>query len=458
MSDENKNVEDENKSEEKKKKPSALMFETLEDYLIRAEEIFNVMQDEATKKEITVINPLFLKILGNYLREARIAMVEKTKPTVMYNFCIPPEIIYAMDCQPICQEAGSVALSITEREQIKYIDAAEEAGISPEQCNAQKIWIGAIMKNEVPEPDCLLFGSQPCDSTNILYQVIEKFYNLPTYILDVPYWSYEEDNPFYDERVIPYFTEQVKGIFPWLEKVTGKKFDYDRLVQTIELSNKARELALELNELMKAKPSPCPSMMTFTEYLVLTTSSGTPQCIEYLQWMRDLAARMVKEGKGATEIMYNREEEIRLVWVYIPIFWDILLYDWMERRYGAVCVTDLMGYNYTQPVNTSSEDKIYEGLARNILDIPMGRQSRGMAEYYLDYLIMVVKEYKADGAIFGGHIACKHSWAIAQLLKEELKKNTGVPMLTFEVDTMDPRVVKKSLIKKKLKTFLESLK
>ncbi|MHA1270291.1 MAG: 2-hydroxyacyl-CoA dehydratase subunit D [Candidatus Helarchaeota archaeon] len=448
---------DESSDIKTEKKPNAKMFLILEDYLTRAEQIFEAMQDQATKEEITVINPIFLKILGNYLRKARIAMVEKTKPTVMYNFCIPPEIIYAMDCQPICQEAGSVALSITEREHLKYIDAAEEAGIAPEQCNAQKVWIGAIIKNEIPKPDCLLYGSQPCDSTNILYQVIEKYYELPTYILDVPYWSYEKENKFYDERVIPYFANQVKNIFPWMEKFTGKKFEYDRLVKTIELSNKAREYALELNELMKAKPSPCPSMMTFSEYLVLTTSSGTQDCIDYLKWMRDLAADMVKQGKGATELMYNKEEKIRMVWVYIPIFWDFLLYDWMERRYGAVCVTDLMGYNYTQPVDTSSEESIYEGLARNILDIPMGRQSRGMAEYYLDYLIMTVKEYKADAAIFGGHIACKHSWAIAQLLKEELKKATGVPMLTFEVDSMDPRPVKKSIVKKKLKTFIETL-
>ena len=81
-----------------------------------------------------------------------------------------------------------------------------------------------------------------------------------------------------------------------------------------------------------------------------------------------------------------------------------------------------------------------------------------MAEYYIDYLIMTVKEYNADGAIFGGHIACKHSWAIAQLLKEELMANTGIPMFTFEVDTMDPRIVKKSVVKKKLRTFIETLK
>ncbi|MBD3230138.1 MAG: hypothetical protein GF329_18310 [Candidatus Lokiarchaeota archaeon] len=456
---EDKMNEENNESNINQEEPNAKMIEVLESYLDRARLIFDAMQDDMSKEqEITVINPLFIEILGKYLMRAKNAMLNKSEPTIMLNFCVPPEIAYAMDCVPICQEAGSVALSITEREHLKYIDLAEESGITPEQCNAQKVWIGGIMANEIPKPDMLLFGSQPCDSTNILYQVIEQYYKLPTYILDVPYWSYEENDQFYDERVLPYFTDQVRGVFPWIEKHSGNKFSYDRLVETIKLSNQAREIALEINELAKAKPSPFPSMMTFTEYIVLTTSAGTQECVDYLGWMRDTAKKLVQNNEGALEVMYNKEEEVRLVWVYIPIFWDILMYDWMERRLGAVIVTDLMGYNYTQPVDISSEDKIYEGIARNVLDIPMGRQSRGMAEYYLDYLIRIVKEYDADAAIFGGHIACKHSWAIAQLLKEELKNNTGIPMFTFEVDAMDPRVVKKSVVKKKIRTFIESLK
>lgn len=133
------------------------------------------------------------------------------------------------------------------------------------------------------------------------------------------------------------------------------------------------------------------------------------------------------------------------------------MYDWMERKFGAVTVMDLMGYNLAQPVNLSSEDSIFEGLARTILDIPMGAQSRGPAEYYLDYLLHIVKKYKADCAIYGGHMGCKHSWGIASLLKEELYKRTGVPTLLFEVDTMDPRQVSSRDVRKKVKMFFNEM-
>lgn len=431
------------------------MWDTIIGYVDRMAELFDtMMQAENTGEQI--VNPQFLKILSNYLKGLYKAEAEgRTK--IMYNFCIPPEILYALDTYPMCQEAGSVLLSVVGKQHIKYIDLAEENGITPEQCNAQKVWIGAIMANEISAPDGIVYASQPCDSTNILYQVIQNWYKIPTYTLDVPYWAHDADSLYYDERTIPYFKEQVSGIIPWAEKNFGLKFDFERLREIMKLSNKAREACLEINELMTATPAPLPSMTTFSTYVALTTSAGTQECVDYLEWTRDKAADMVKRKTSPLREMYQKEEKFRVVWIYIPIFWEMMMYDWMERKFGAVTVMDLMGYNLAQPVNTSSEDKIFEGLARTILDIPMGAQSRGPAEYYLDYLLHIVKKYKADCAIYGGHMGCKHSWGIANLLKDELYKRTGVPTLLFEVDTMDPRQVSSKDVRNKVKMFFKEM-
>ncbi|MHA1651303.1 MAG: 2-hydroxyacyl-CoA dehydratase subunit D [Candidatus Helarchaeota archaeon] len=431
------------------------MWDTVIGYLTRMEELFDtMMQAEMTQEQI--VNPLFIRILNNYFKRLYEAEASK-RPVLMYNFCIPPEIIYALDGYPICQEAGSVALSIVGKQHLQYIDIAEENGISAEQCNAQKIWIGAAMVDEVPPPNGIIYASQPCDSTNILYQVLEELYQIPTYTMDVPYWAHDPASEFYDERVVPYFSEQLRGIFPWAEKNFGLKLDPERLHQVMELSNQAREYTLEINELMKAKPTPLPSMTTFTTYLTLTTAAGTQDAVDYCKWTRDKAADLVRRKTSSLQEMYGLEEKFRVVWVYIPIFWSLMLYDWMERKFGAVIVQDLMGYHLGKPIDVSNENTIFNGLARSILDIPMGAQSRGPAEYYLDYLLHLVKEYDADCAIFGGHMGCKHSWGIATLLKEELYKRAGVPMLVFEVDTMDPRQVSEKDIKQKLRTFFKEV-
>lgn len=425
------------------------LFDTMIGYIDRMAQLFDTMMQTETEQ---VVNPQFLKILANYLKGVYRAEADGQKK-IMYNFCIPPEIIYALNAYPLCQEVASVALSVVGKQHMQYIDFAEENGISPEQCNAQKVWIGAMMKNEAPKPDGVVYASQPCDSTNILYQVIQNWYKVPTYTLDVPYWHFDETNKFYDERTLPYFTEQVKGIIPWAEQNLGLTLDTDRLKQVMALSNKAREYTLDINELMTAVPAPLPSMTTFSTYMTLTTSAGTQECLDYIKWTRDKAADMVKRKTSPLQEMYQTEEKFRVVWIYIPIFWELLMYDWMERKFGAVTVMDLMGYNLAQPVDTSSEDTIYEGLAKTILNIPMGDQSRGPVEYYLDYLLSLVKKYKADCAIYGGHLGCKHSWGVANLLKEELYKQTGIPTLLFEVDTLDPRKISSKVVRDKIKTF-----
>ena len=79
---------------------------------------------------------------------------------------------------------------VKELSEERYIDQAEESGLAREQCNAQKIWIGATIQDPpaTPKPDMVVFASQPCDSTNILYQLMENYYKVPTFTMDIPYY------------------------------------------------------------------------------------------------------------------------------------------------------------------------------------------------------------------------------------------------------------------------------
>ena len=402
----------------------------------------------------TFLNREFVDNFFNYFKGLRLAKKEK-RPVVMTNFCFPPEIIYALNGYPMCQEIGSVALSIANAG-LKYIDLAEEHGIDKAQCNAQKVWIGASMVGEAPLPDYIIYGSQPCDSTNSQYQIFKQIYDYaPVYTLDIPYWSYEPKSDYYDADTAPYVGKQLKNLISWFEEKANRKMDHTQFIATIENSNKTRELILESMELMKAVPAPLPSASAFNNYAALLTSSGLPETIKYAQWVRDTAKEMVKNKQGALEIR-GRKEKIRVMWMYLPIFFETLFFDWMERRFGAVSVMDMMGYTMSQPINMKNDDTIFEGLAKQVLDAPMGRQSRGSMEFYLDDILKICKDYKIDCAIYGGHVGCKHSLAIARLMKELIESELGIPVLIFEVDCIDSRVVPGRAIKRKLKFFFKS--
>ncbi|MFX0132246.1 MAG: 2-hydroxyacyl-CoA dehydratase subunit D [Candidatus Hodarchaeota archaeon] len=430
------------------------LWETFSSFWKLGKDMADSMSEETRIKQGFMGNTEFLNVMYDYSMGYYKAK-EIGQPTVMYNFCVPPELFYAMDIYPLCQEAGSVAIAVA-GSNLKYIDIAEENGIDRAQCNAQKTWMGAAMVNEAPDPDMIVYASQPCDSTNIQYQVIQDIYKRPTYTLDVPYWTYEEGNKFYDPGVASYFGKQLKKMVQWLEQQTGHKMELERLKKTLELSNQAREWILESTELMKAVPAPLPGLTAFTNYMVLLVSAGTESPLSYCKWTLETAKERVKKKQGALELR-GKEEKIRIIWVYIPIFFDPYIFDWMERKFGATVVMDMLGLQMARPVDTSSEESIYNDLGKVVLEMPMARQSRGPMEFYLDDIIWLIKEFKGDCCIWGGHVGCKHSWAVASLMAEEVKKEIDIPFLTFELDTMDGRVVDSRTIKNRLKTFLNNI-
>ncbi len=404
-------------------------------------------------------NGEFMNVMVDYLNNLYEAEKNKT-PIAMYNFCVPPELFYAADIYPLCQEIGSVALAIANTQtHMGYIDYAEESGLAREQCNAQKIWIGATLQDKTPRPDMMVYASQPCDSTNILYQVMKNYYNIPTFTFDIPYWHYDEKNEFYDERTLPYLSGQIKKMIAFIEENGKTKITFDKLKTTVENSNKAREYTLEFLELMKHKPSPAASLTPFTLYMTLMAAAGTSGAvIDYAKWCRDDAKEKIKKGIGHISENYRKKEEkFRCFWVYIPIFFDPMIFSWMEQKFQISTVMDMMGYQMAQPIDTSSEESILTDMAKTILEMPMARQSRGPMEYYLDDVVKIVKDYQIDFCIWGGHLGCKHSWAVASMMKKLIQERTGVPTLVFEVDTMDSRVVKGKEIRKTIQNFVTEI-
>ena len=83
--------------------------------------------------------------------------------------------------------------------------------------------------------------------------------------------------------------------------------------------------------------------------------------------------------------------------------------------------------------------------------------SSGPAEYWMEFVTEIVRDYKSDVAIFAGHVGCKHTWAVGQLIKDMIADRFGIPTLVFDVDMVDSRYCQPETIKAKIKYFLETI-
>ena len=371
-------------------------------------------------------------------------------PIIMHPFNYGPELFHTMNLAPLMQEIFSVGLAQVHLNE-PYLDLANKIGYgdNPTICNAQRPLISAYMQDAAPIPDLLFFLSTPCNSLASTYQVFQHLSAIPMFNVDIPYWAYDQTSEFYDEKTTGYMIKQLKDLISWLEKKTDQKLDIEKFQQTMILVNQARENILEFNELLKTVPCPVSSMAGFGNFLAMVTLGGTSDAVNVTKYLRDEAAKNTKNGIGAVP-----DEKIRIAWPYTHVFFDRELLPWLEEQFNAITIMDILGYYQPAPQDVSTIEKCYESLASGTLDFSMIGTCRGPIEYYIDYVIKFIKDYKIDCVIFPMQFACKHAYAMGKVTAEAVREELGTPTLIFGCDPYDSREVTSEAIRERISDFL----
>ncbi|MBW1810771.1 MAG: 2-hydroxyacyl-CoA dehydratase [Deltaproteobacteria bacterium] len=372
---------------------------------------------------------------------------EQGAPFVWYNLGFNPEMILALDgVGRICIESQAVFQNIIGDPEIahEFIDLAESAGVPADCCSADKAAIGAISQNLYPEPACTVGINTPCDSQVLATQAMAELTGKPLFVVDVPYYD--------DDRTIRHVQNQLGELVPFLEEHTGRKFSWDRLQKVCELSNKAVELIWEWLDWRRNVPLTQSSKLVAFTLVHQIIFCGTQSGVKIAESM----AREARERHERGERFF--EERVRAVWYQDPVWTDMQIYDWMEQELGLTVPVDVFGF-YAQEglIDTSTPETMLYGLARKLVKCqPMSRQFRGNIETYIADFMHMHEAFRADCAIFAGHVACKHAWGGIGLFREACRK-AGIPLLVFEFDMFDARITSRDAIQAELERFVNEV-
>jgi benzoyl-CoA reductase/2-hydroxyglutaryl-CoA dehydratase subunit BcrC/BadD/HgdB len=380
-------------------------------------------------------------IQADYFRRAARAK-ERGELIAWLNFCPPPELFWAMDVVPVYVEGTFRILSLGSPEDVcRYIDLAEQH-IPDYVCSSDKATLGAALAGDIPLPDIIVHSSHPCDSALATFPQMAEYFGIPHFCIDVPYWS--------GDRAYRYLEDELWDLVAFLEDKTKRKLDPDKLKQVARYSSEAHKYILKYNELRRAIPCPLSGKDLIQDRSTFRRTAGTPELVDYVKKRYELTREKVAKKQGAIA-----QEKIRLMWAHaMPP--DPGLYQWLEEKYGAVSIIEMMSNSAIQPIEDPSDiSSIFRGLAGKTMNMPMGRESRGPWEYYGDVLIEACREYKADAAVWAGHVGCKNAWGISKLLKDKMEDELNLPVLMFEVDIWDARITSLEAMKAKLSDFFE---
>jgi benzoyl-CoA reductase/2-hydroxyglutaryl-CoA dehydratase subunit BcrC/BadD/HgdB len=432
-------------------------------------EVGNLMQtlSSLSKEELALVDTLQIELAGtinkpklkdiakewikcnyDYWTNTVLKGLEEGKKVVYYYFTHSPEIYLAMDLVPICAEyQPALASAIWKDGAEDGIDRIEAEGLPNHLCSAQKGTMGWLLLNKVPKPDVIVKPVGICDPSNMAYQWMAEYTGAKFIPVDTPYAL--------SDKAFEYYFKEFKKMVETLEEVSGHELDEDRLREVVECSNEAYEYFLENIELRRAVPCPDPSLSHLLSAGTMLTSVGTPNAISYFKKCRDVAKENAKNGVG---VLPEGKTEIRTLWTNVALLFSFTFYDWIEDELGATHLFDCLDWFFTKPIDTSSKDSMIRGIAKRSFNWPMHRQSMAFAEDWINDYIWLAKEYKADCCVFGGHMACKHSWGLNKILSDALKKEVGIPTLQFDMDLADKRFTSIADIKSKMTEFIDTVR
>ena len=338
---------------------------------------------------------------------------------------------------------------------------AERNDHSEDVCTYVKADIGMMMQGigptgeTMPTPDLLMLSYTGCFTFMKWFELVREHYGCETTMLHIPY----QGDGVITQNMRDYVVKQLKeDVIPVLERISGIKFDIDRLREYLKESVKAEEDLVWVLESAKNKPSPIDAYFGGVYYIgpIFTAFRGTPEATDYYRTLRQEIAERVAAGKGPiTPEGELDDERFRLVvegppnWTNFREFWK-MFYD-----EGAVVVAS----TYTKVGG------VYDFGFRHDPDNPL----ESLAEYCLgcytnlnlpsriDMLCKYLQDYEADGLLINSIKSCNSFSAGQLLILREVEERTVKPSAFIETDLVDPRYFSAANVKNRIESYLQML-
>lgn len=360
----------------------------------------------------------------------------------------PVEPLIAMDIIPVYPENHGAMIGASKMG-VGLCQKAEEMGYSSDLCSYARSDIGCATVNGgpiggLPRPDMLVCCNNICGTVLKWYEVQARYFNIPLFILDTPFthvgFSAEAKN---------YVKSQILEYIEFLENVTKKKFDYDRMREVGMLSLEGQRLWQAVLDMAVNRPSPLSAFDAFFHLALIVTLRGTQQTVDYYKLLLDEMHERVVQKIGAVS-----DEKYRLLWDNLPIWYRM---KWLSEKFAsedACLVADTYTTAWCGSMKYINEDDFLDTMAEGYSRIYLNIGVDQMA----DEVIEMAEKYGVDGIVMHSNRSCKPysfgQYDIQRIVREKL----GIPTLMIEADMVDERNFSEGQVETRIEAFIEVLK
>lgn len=414
---------------------------------------------DAVQKEASMLKQKVM--IADHFKQLTLAKQNNRK--VVYTF-VPgnlTELLLAFDVLPVYPEINALQSAMRQKS-MGFIGEAERAGHSEDVCTYVKCDIGMKRQGNIgptgeplPPPDLLLLSYTGCFTFMKWFELLQREYDCPVVMLHTPY----QGDGKITGNMRDYMIQQIKTqVIPALEKLTGTKYDHDRMQHAMRLSALAEDDMVAVLESAKNRPSPIDAYFGGVYYIgpMFTAFRGSETAVDYYATLRKEVDARVKAGLGPiTPDGPMGEERYRLVvegppnWTNFREFWK------MFHEEGAVVVAS----SYTKVGGVydlgfrHDPDRPIESLA----DYCMGCYTNRNLPQRIDMLEKYMRDYNADGLLINSVKSCNSFSAGQLLMLRQIEARTGMAGGFIETDLVDKRYFSAANIKNRIESYLQMI-
>jgi benzoyl-CoA reductase/2-hydroxyglutaryl-CoA dehydratase subunit BcrC/BadD/HgdB len=391
------------------------------------------------------------KFMADYYHELDAAS-KKGDPKIAWCTSVgPAEILRAMGFLIYFPETHSAMLGAT-RMATDLIPEANALGYSPDICSYLTADIGAFVKgvtplakifniDSIPKPDVLVYNTNQCRDVQDWFKWYGKKFNAPVVGIHT-----HRNIGDVTAAHIDSIAKLMEGLIEPLEKVTGKKFEMDKLKEAVRLSRDCSNVWKKILDTASATPAP----LTFFDGTTLmgpaVVGRGTQKTLDvYEKLLAELEER-IKNGEGAVE-----DERHRIYWDGMPV-WGRLS---AHSKLLAGLNTNVLASTYCNSWIFSALDPEdpFRSMAKAYTELFIVRDDESKEKYIKEML----EFFKVDGVIYHDAKTCPNNTNCRYGMPQRLSKITGIPSLTIHGDLNDLRMLSDEQTKTNVEAFIEQL-
>ncbi len=373
------------------------------------------------------------------------------------------------DVYNITGEPYAASVAFDRKLSLECLEAAEAKGWARDLCSYMRNYWGSMylgkyaFGGEYPNPD-FCFQDHICCSHGKWYQHVAEYKKIPYFCIDVSVGPYKD----IDENRLMFVVNQMHESIEWLEKVTGRKYQDELLIEAVENETRSTSTWAEVCCLNMAKPAPLDEKTMYSLYVHGTLAKHNKEIADFYEELRDEVKYRVDNHIAAVP-----NEQCRLMSDTQPPWGFLKVFRYLEK-YGAISVGSLYTFGLigiwenkpdgtwgprTTPMQKGEKITTRDQALRVLADWNLSKPE--WQHFYdpnlkTDMMLQIVKQWQLDGVMLHLNRGCEG--LSCGIMENRLGiAKAGVPVMTFEGNMGDEREFDEKRVMVRIDSFMETL-